>query len=64
MKQDFGSNTVDVTIDFSEAGDQKFVYNGDNTINYVEVTVQNQVYRQTYGYTGVNITSISEWVKQ
>lgn len=44
---------------------QTINYNGDGTVNYVQVTAPNgNVYRQTYGYTAGKVTSISQWVKQ
>lgn len=43
---------------------QTLAYNGDGTVNYIEVTSAGGVYRQTYGYTAGKVTSISAWVKQ
>ena len=63
MKQNIGDNTIEVGVDFSNAGPQSLAYNGDGTLNYVEVTIQNQVYRQTFGYTAGKLTTISAWVK-
>jgi hypothetical protein len=39
-------------------------YNGDGTLNYVEVTDGVTTWRQTYGYTAGAVTSISAWVEQ
>lgn len=64
MKQNIGSELVDVKIDLAESGPQSFVYNGDGTLNYVEVTVLGVVHRQTFAYSNGKVVSISAWVKQ
>ena len=43
---------------------QTLVYNTDNTIQYIQFGYKANIYRQTFGYTGGNVTSISMWVKQ
>lgn len=43
---------------------QTLTYNADGTVNYVEVTANSRVYRQTYTYTSGKVTAISGWVKQ
>lgn len=43
---------------------QTLDYNGDGTLNYVEVTQSAKTYRQTMGYSGGNLVSVSAWVKQ
>lgn len=43
---------------------QDFAYNGDGTTNYIQVTVRNGTYRQTFTYVAGKVTSISAWVKQ
>lgn len=64
MKQTFDNQSLEVSIDFTQVGPQKLTYNGDGTLNYVEVTFQGSVYRQTFGYTSGKVTTISAWVKQ
>lgn len=39
-------------------------YNGDGTLNYVEVTYDANTYRQTFSYSGGRVSSITGWVKQ
>jgi hypothetical protein len=50
---------------------QTLAYNGDGTVNYIQVTVPGipgaydaAVYRQTFTYTSGKITGISTWVRQ
>jgi hypothetical protein len=43
---------------------QTLSYNGNNTVNYIQVTLNDNTYRQTFGYTNGNLTSVSEWIKQ
>jgi hypothetical protein len=43
---------------------QSFAYNGDDTLNYIEVTHDGNTWRQTYGYTDGKVTSISGWELQ
>jgi hypothetical protein len=44
---------------------QDLAYNGDGTINYIQVThVSGRIYRQTFTYTSGKVTNISAWVKQ
>lgn len=47
-----------------DAHAQTLAYNADGTLNYVEITVNGLVYRQTLTYTSGKVTGISEWVKQ
>ena len=65
----------DNSIIFPDDLAQTLNYNGDGTLNYIEVTVPATVtpqgttvpggtYRQTYGYTTGRVTSISRWTKQ
>lgn len=44
--------------------EQVLVYNADNTLNYIQVTVGESIYRQTMTYVAGNLTKISAWVKQ
>lgn len=64
MQKRIGSNTIESEIDFEQSGSQALNYNVDGTLNYVDLTVGNEVYRQTYGYSADRLSSISEWVKQ
>lgn len=41
-----------------------YVYNGDATINYVQVVSGTVTYRKTYTYSGGNMTGVSGWVAQ
>jgi hypothetical protein len=42
-----------------------YVYNSDNSIQYVQVQAPNSFnYRVTYSYTAGNLTSSTNWVKQ
>lgn len=43
---------------------QVLAYNGDNTLNYIQVTDGVTTWRQTFGYTSGKLTSISAWVRQ
>ena len=51
---------------------QTLTYNGDSTLNYIEVTVPatpgtsyaGGTYRQTFTYTAGKVTGISKWTKQ
>lgn len=43
---------------------QSLVYNGDGTLNFVQVAVGDTMYRQTLSYTSGQLTGISAWVKQ
>ena len=43
---------------------QTLAYNGDNTLNYIQVTDGVTSWRQTFGYTSGKLTSISAWVEQ
>jgi hypothetical protein len=50
---------------------QTISYNADGTVNYFQVTVPaipgaytGGVYRQTFTYSGGNVTGISAWVLQ
>lgn len=45
---------------------QTLNYNGDGTLNYIQVTHPTNTfsYRQTFGYTSGALTSITGWVKQ
>lgn len=43
---------------------QTLVYNGVNKVDYIQVVYRANTYRQTYGYTAGNMTSISGWIKQ
>lgn len=43
---------------------QVLAYNGNNTLNYIEVTDGVTTWRQTFGYTSGKLTSISTWVEQ
>ena len=43
---------------------QSFNYNGDGTLNYIQVTFGGNNYRQTFTYTTGALTSLSNWVKQ
>lgn len=38
--------------------------NGDGSIAYIEVTYQSVTYRQTYSYTGNELTSVTAWIPQ
>jgi len=42
----------------------RFFYNGDGTVNYIEVTSSGNTYRQTFTWESGNISVISSWVKQ
>lgn len=44
--------------------DQLLVYNVDGTLNYIQVVSGGSTYRQTFGYTDGNVTSISKWTLQ
>lgn len=39
-------------------------WNGDGTLNYIEVKHAAYTYRQSYGYTDGKVSSIGGWVKQ
>lgn len=65
----------DGSIIFPDDLAQTLSYNGDGTLNYIEVTAPATVtpqgvtvlggtYRQTYSYTSSRVTGISKWVKQ
>lgn len=41
-----------------------FSYNVDGTISYCEVSDFGNTYRQTFGYTNGQLTTVSRWVKQ
>lgn len=43
---------------------QTFNYNGDGTLNYIQVTSGINTYRQTFTYTTGALTGLSNWVKQ
>ncbi|WP_273430491.1 hypothetical protein [Chitinibacter tainanensis] len=43
---------------------QSINYNGDGTVNYIEVNAGGRIYRQTLTYTSGKVTGISAWVKQ
>jgi hypothetical protein len=43
---------------------QTFVYNGDDTLQYIEVKTSDDTYRQTYTYVGGKVQTISAWTKQ
>ncbi len=50
---------------------QTLTYNGDGTLNYIEVTIPGNLgaptggtYRKTFTYTSGNCTGVSAWVKQ
>lgn len=43
---------------------QTLAYNGDGTLNYVQVVHEGSTYRQTMTYTSGKLTGISGWVKQ
>lgn len=50
---------------------QTMTYNGDGTLNYVEVTIPASLssapggtYRRTFSYTAGKVTAVSAWVKQ
>ena len=49
-------------IDLS--GAMTIAYNGDNTIQYIEVEQDGTTYRQTFSYTSGNLTGLSEWEAQ
>lgn len=52
-----------VQIDLDDL-DVSYVYNGDGTLNYAQVSTMGNVYRQTYTYTSGRVSLISRWVKQ
>mgnify|MGYP000619083552 CR=1 FL=1 len=39
-------------------------YNGDGTLNYVQVVSGNFTYRQTLSYSSGSVSGISQWTKQ
>ena len=46
-------------------------YNGDGTLNYVQITTvaipsayAGGTYRKTYTYTSGKVTAVSDWIKQ
>lgn len=43
---------------------QTLNYNGDGTLNYIQVTYLGNNYRQTFSYSGGNLVGITGWVKQ
>lgn len=43
---------------------QILVYNGSNKVDYIQIVHKSITYRQTFGYTSGNMTSISGWVAQ
>lgn len=43
---------------------QTLTYNADGTVNYVQVTYNALVYRQTFNYSAGQLTNISAWVLQ
>lgn len=43
---------------------QTLAYNGDATLQYIQVVYRGSNYRQTFGYTAGKVTSISMWTKQ
>jgi hypothetical protein len=48
-----------------DSASQTYTYNGDGTLNYIEVTYRSYVYRQSYTYNASGqVTTISRWVKQ
>ena len=49
---------------FEDQGPQTLSYNGDGTVNYIDVTTSDGTYRQTFTYTSGKVTGISLWVKQ
>lgn len=49
---------------FSEEA-RTLVYNTDGTLNYVEITLNSNTYRQTYTYNASGqMTGVSKWIKQ
>lgn len=43
---------------------QTIAYDGNNRISTITVSYLGGTYRQTYTYTGANLTGISNWVRQ
>jgi len=64
MQTKIGNEQLIAGLDFSEHGIQDFNYNGDGTINYIQVTIESDVYRQTFSYSNSKVSSISKWIKQ
>lgn len=65
MQTEFGSTKHDAVLDLIENSPQTISYNGNGTVNYIEVTLGVAVYRQTYAYNGSNqLIGISKWVAQ
>lgn len=44
--------------------DQTLTYNGDGTLNYIQVQYRGNTYRQTFTWVNGKNTAISRWVKQ
>lgn len=67
-----GEIASDGAILFPSTLDQTLTWNGDGTLNYVEVSCANTAgtsylggtYRQTFTYSSGNMVTISRWVKQ
>lgn len=43
---------------------QTYAYNGDGTMNYIQVAWDGATYRQTFTYSAGAVTGVSAWVKQ
>lgn len=43
---------------------QTFAYNTDGSINYVQVVVGINTWRQTYTYSAGKLVSVSDWIEQ
>lgn len=56
-----GSDGIALNLD---ALAQSLVYNGDGTLQYIQVVSGGNTYRQTFTYTSGSLTAISAWVKQ
>lgn len=50
-------------IDLDSAA-QTYAYNGDGTLNYIQVISGGSTYRQTYTYSVGVLSGTSAWVKQ
>lgn len=64
MQTKLGSEQLDLSGDISDAGPNTFNYNGDGTINYIEVVAGGVTYRQSFTYSLGKVATISAWVPQ
>jgi hypothetical protein len=59
-----GTTASDGVVLELDALAQTLNYNGDGTLNYIQVTYLGNTYRQSFTYGGGALTGISAWVKQ